>query len=307
MQKALNGQTGSEADGVPLEAVFCEPDIGSMTIATYGLVDDEEIELDAAALVLSELDHPGTDLAPYIELLREIDARLRELGSEAVGSHDQAQLLASVMHGEFSFAGDIDTYDAPLNGDLIRVMDRRRGLPVSLSILYVAAARRMGWKAEPLNTPGHVLVRIGDRAPVVIDPFNGGVIVEERQLLALLKGVTVAGVQISTDKIEAMTNRNTLIRLLMNQASRAEQANDPGRAITLYQRMTLVAPENPDGWWLLARLQLAARLIEPARGSLSAMLEVTRNPARREIITAALEAISSANGSSRQGRLRADR
>lgn len=55
--------------------------------------------------------------------------------------------------------------------------------------------------------------------------------------------------QIHKDQIEAMTNRTTLVRLLINQASRAEHANDPGRAITLYQRMTLVAPENPDGWW----------------------------------------------------------
>lgn len=296
----------AEADGGPLEAAFSGPDIGSMTIATYGLVDDEEIELDAAALVLSELDHPGTDLAPYIELLRQIDGRLHELGFEAVASNDQAQLLASVLHGEFSFTGDTETYDVPLNGDFIRVMDRRRGLPVSLSILYVAAARRMGWKAEPLNTPGHVLVRIGDQAPVIIDPFNGGAIVEERQILALLNGFMVAGARISTDEIEKMTNRSTLVRLLMNQASRAEHANDPGRAITLYQRMTLVAPGNPDGWWAQARLQLAG-LIEQARGSLSAMLEVTRNPERREIVTAALEAISRANEPSRQDRANDER
>ena len=158
----------------------------------------------------------------------------------------------------------------------------------------------MGWKAEPLNTPGHVLVRIGNDAPVIIDPFNGGTIVEEQKLLALFKGFAVADDHFCTDKIEAMTNRTTLVRLLMNQASRAEHANDPGRAITLYQRMTLVAPGNPDGWWALSRLQLLAGLIEQARSSLSAMLEVTRNPERREIVTAALEAISHANEPSRQ-------
>ena len=98
----------------PLEAAFFGPDIGSMTIATYGLVDDEEIELDAAALVLSELDHPGADLAPYIEVLRQIDGRLRELSSGAVASNDQARLLASVLHGEFSFTGNMETYDARL-------------------------------------------------------------------------------------------------------------------------------------------------------------------------------------------------
>ena len=68
---------------------------------------------------------------------------------------------------EFGFAGDADSYDAPLNADLIRVLDRRRGLPVSLSLLYVAAARRIGWTAHALNTPysgGHILDRHGDPA-----------------------------------------------------------------------------------------------------------------------------------------------
>ena len=276
--------------------------MGAMTIATYGLVDDEEIELDVAALVLSELDHPGADLAPYIALVREIDERLREVGSQSVTPSDQARVLASIFYGEFGFTGDADTYDAPLNGDLIRVLDRRRGLPVSLSILYVAAARRMGWNAHALNVPGHVLVRIGDQAPVIIDPFNGGAIVEQRQLVALLSGVTIGGVQISANQLEAMTNRDTLVRLLMNQASRAERANDQGRAVTLYQRMTLVSPHNPDGWWALARLQLNAGLLQPARVSLSAMLEVTRDPERRQIVSAALQAISSANQSRQSGR-----
>lgn len=275
-----------------LEAGNHFPDMIGMTIATYGLVDDDEIELDAAALVLSELDHPGRDLTPYVDLLREIDARLREVGKDAVHPNKQAMALSSVLHGEFGFAGDVETYDAPLNGDLIRVLDRRRGLPVSLSILYVAAARRMGWNAEALNTPGHVLVRLGIDEPVIIDPFNGGTMVEDRQLNALLNGAIAGGVQISASRLEAMSNRGTLVRLLMNQASRAEQARDPGRAMTLYQRMTLIAPESPDAWWSLARLQLGSGQMDKARGSLSAMLEITRDPARRDVVTAALEAVS---------------
>jgi len=91
-----------------------------------------------------------------------------------------------------------------------------------------------------------------------------------------------------------MTNRNILVRLMINQASRAEQAGDNGRAMTLYQRMTLVAPDNPDTWWSLARLQLRANLIDNARASLGAMLEVTRDAERRDLITATLDAIAQA-------------
>jgi hypothetical protein len=89
-----------------------------------------------------------------------------------------------------------------------------------------------------------------------------------------------------------MANRTVLVRLLLNQASRAEQAGDPLRAMTLYTRMTTVAPDHPDGWWELARLQLQLQDVEAARGSLSAMLEVTRDANRRQLVLAALEAIA---------------
>jgi predicted TPR repeat methyltransferase len=82
-----------------------------------------------------------------------------------------------------------------------------------------------------------------------------------------------------------------LVRLLVNQASRAEQAGDPLRALTLYERMTSVAPDNPDGWWEQARLQLQLQDVDAARHSLSAMLEITRDPERRRLAAAALEAL----------------
>ena len=89
-----------------------------------------------------------------------------------------------------------------------------------------------------------------------------------------------------------MSNRYILLRLLMNQATRAEQAADPGRAMTLYERMTLIAPESPDGWWSLARLQIAAARPDEARKSLTALLEVTRDEERRQQVTAVLERLT---------------
>jgi len=261
-------------------------------ISAYGLMEDEEIELDLAALDLSGLDHEGVDVAPHVQLLRDIAQRLSVVGAAARTSLEQAEALVAVLAGEFGFAGDADTYDAPLNADLIRVLDRRRGLPVSLSILYVAAARRMGWTAFALNTPGHVLVRVGTDAPVIIDPFNGGGVVTPDRLLALLQRVMGQGTAPATEHVAPMSNRAVLARLLLNQASRAERSGDSPRALTVYERMTAVAPDNPDGWWELARLQLQDGAVDAARHSLSSMLEVTRDAERRELVSSALEAIA---------------
>jgi len=268
------------------------------SIAYIGLLGDEDIELDSAALVLSGLDHAGLDLDPYLDLLRTISEAVeieRVKGGEAGLRSGEAQgaLLAQVLGTRFDFTGDRESYDAPLNADMVRVLDRRRGLPVALSILYVATARRMGWTAYPLNTPNHVLVSIGpqgDRA--VIDPFNGGRMVQPEQLSVLLGQRSAPTTAPDVEHLEPMSNRMTLVRLLLNQASRAEQAGDTWRACMMYERMTIVAPEHGAGWWALARLQLVHGEVDAARASLSAMLETTRDSESRSHIKTALERLS---------------
>src|SRR4051812_23704227 len=108
-------------------------------IAHIGLLDDEDIDLDIAALELSALDHDGVDLAPYAAQLDGYESELREADDDepAETGAEQAQLLSTVLAGRHGLSGDAETYDAPLNADMIRVLDRRKGLPVSLSIIYV--------------------------------------------------------------------------------------------------------------------------------------------------------------------------
>lgn len=260
-------------------------------IETLGLLDDDEIELDHAALVLSELDHDGVELEPYLTLIADIGARLEHF-AEAETPEAQGEALAQVFHHEFGFAGDTESYDAPLNADLIRVLDRRRGLPVSLSLLYVAAARRMGWAAWVTNTPGHVLVRIGEGPACLIDPFHGGAPVSSERLATLLYGALGPTGRPGPEHVAPLSNRAVLARLLLNQATRAERGGDPLRALTIYDRMTTVAPDNGEGWWELARLQLQMHDVDAARHSLSAMLEVTRDPQRRELVSSTLQAIA---------------
>ena len=268
---------------------------GILEVEQIGLLEDDEIELDVAALALSELDHDGIDLAPYLELLDQIEASVRDDIVEDTPRIDkQVASLARVFVLRFGFEGDSDSYDAPINADMIRVLDRRRGLPVSLSLLYVSAARRMGWMACALNTPGHVLVRHGKDPHAIVDPFNGFAQLEQEEVESLLRPFIGSARLPNADQFEPMSNRMVLLRLLRNQATRAEQDGDHTRALTMYSRMNLIAPSVPDTWWELARLQLALGDPDSAKHSLSAMLEVTRDPEWRKHVAAALEAIASA-------------
>lgn len=256
-------------------------------IAYLGLLDEEAIILDAAALDIAALDHPDVDLDPYASFLANIAEQLLAIGAAAATARSRADALSAVIGGDLGFAGDRTDYGDPANADLIRVIDRRRGLPVSLSILYVAAARRAGWEADALTTPGHVLVRVGGAEDaVLVDPFNGGSMVGARALSAL------TGTAPAPEHLAPMPNRMVLVRLLMNQATRAEAGGDPQRALLLYRRMTVIAPGHGRGWWERARLELVEGRLAEARASLGAMLEITRDPALRSQVSAALDALA---------------
>ncbi|MBB4155326.1 regulator of sirC expression with transglutaminase-like and TPR domain [Sphingomonas jinjuensis] len=257
-----------------------------------GLLDDEDIELDEAALVLACLDHPEADPTGYWDELDAIEARLDAIGADAETAVERADALAEVLAGEYGFGGDAKTYDDPANADLIRVIDRRRGLPVSLSILWVALARRLGWSADILDVPGHVLVLIGrEAAPVIVDPFAGGARVSAERLGALVEAAAANGPAVT--HVAAMPNRAVLVRLLQNQASRAEAAGKGRRALDLYTRMTVVAPDYAHGWWERARLELVDGEVAAGRASLGAILEITRDTVLRQRVTQLLAALSS--------------
>ena len=130
---------------------------------------------------------------------------------------------------------------------------------------------------------------------MLIDPFNGGTTVGLRTLAALLSTVGPVDVAAS-EHLSPMSNRAVLVRLLLNQATRAERSGDRRRALTLYERMTTIAPANGHGWWERARLELVHDDVQAARSSLSAMLEMTRDPATRAHIVEALDSLAGSEG-----------
>lgn len=261
-------------------------------IAHLGLLDDEAIAPDTAALEIAGLDHPGVDLEEQVELLEEMTERLLARAVTAHSAEEQASAMAEVLAGDFGLEGDRQTYDDPANADMIRVLERRRGLPVALSILYVAIGRRVGWEVYALNTPGHVIVGVREESDLIlVDPFNQGVRVSADQLSTMLERALGRTGPFPPEHLAPMTNRGVLLRLLMNQASRAEKAGNVERARTVFHRITTVAPAYSFGWWERARLELAGGDQSAARESLSSMLETTRDSALRMQINAALDAL----------------
>ncbi|MFN7397927.1 MAG: tetratricopeptide repeat protein [Sandaracinobacter sp.] len=258
-------------------------------LAGIGCQDEADIRLDEAALHLAAADRPKADVRPDLAWLDSLGMRLPR---GLVAAPQRAAALVGVLAEAEGFTGDTEDYDAPRNADLISVLARRRGLPIALAILYVGIARRAGWHARVLALPGHVLAAIeGETSVTLIDAFAGGRTVEPAELPSL--ATTLArGQPLRSGDAALLSNRETLVRLVMNQASRARQSGDIQRALTLYRRLTQVAPGMPALWWERARLEQLSGDTDAARRSLAAMRETTRDPALSDRIRQAYEALA---------------
>jgi regulator of sirC expression with transglutaminase-like and TPR domain len=234
-------------------------------LAALGALPDESIDLAEAALFLSALDHPGTAIDPYRDHVAAMDLSLRgrrlacwgkpaampdDACLDDLSAQERGLLLSEVLAGEWGYQGDSATYDDPQNADLMRVIDRRRGLPVSLGILYLQVARSQGWSAHGLNFPGHFLIRLdgegGDR--VILDPFHNGQQLQVPELRSMLKLVAGQGAELTPETYTALSNRQVLMRLQSNVKLRMLEAGRVDAALEAVRRMMLLSPDDHRLW-----------------------------------------------------------
>jgi regulator of sirC expression with transglutaminase-like and TPR domain len=253
------------------------------SLAAVGAARDQAIDLAQTALILAALDHRATLLDGY-------RAHLGELARDAAAAAGPAPDLArridalTAIFARHGYSGDVATYDDPDNADLIRVIDRRKGLPVALAILWIHAARANGWPAAGLAFPGHFLIRLEtEHARAIVDPFHGGKVREPGELRELLKQVAGLDAELRPAHYAAVGNRDVLLRLLNNVKLRSLQAGDAGRAAEIIDRLRLIAPDHIE---LLREAGLChARLGNLARAGemLSAFVDAAEDgPAKSE-------------------------
>jgi regulator of sirC expression with transglutaminase-like and TPR domain len=227
------------------------------TLARIAAQADDAIDIADAALVLASFDHPASDLQIYREHLKAIAEAVHDAAAadgfdiENPAPEDMARTLTKVLVDEFRYVGDEETYDDLDNANLMRVVERRRGLPVSLGILYIFAARAQGWGAAGLNFPGHFLIRLESRdgRRIIIDPFHSGRVMETRELRDLLKLVRQdAGAELEAAHYKPVSNREVLIRLQNNVKTRRMELNEVAGALEALASMQVLDPENATLW-----------------------------------------------------------
>jgi regulator of sirC expression with transglutaminase-like and TPR domain len=197
-----------------------------MTVAPFSvLAARRDPPLDHLALsIAAQLRDVDTDAA-----LEQLDA----LGAEvtAAAGDDRLDALVEVLGRRYGYAGDDDEYDDPANSMLDIVLERRRGLPILLSIVYVEVGRRAGLRLDGVGLPGHYVVgRFDGGPPLLLDPFDGGVPIEADD----------------DDEVRPWSAHETALRMLNNLVGSYSRRSDLGRAIRAAEmRMELVVDGAP--------------------------------------------------------------
>ena len=258
-------------------------------LRAVGALADEAIDLADAALLLGALDLPGTELARYRAHVEGLGADVAALARAGEPLERRHRHLNAVLFETHGYEGDSESYDAPENANLLQVIDRRAGLPVSLGILYIHAARAQGWTVDGLAFPGHFLVRMdeGDRR-VIVDPFHRGQALEAGHLRGLLKQFQGADAELEPAHYAPVGNRAILLRLQNNIKSRALQAGDGARAAATLERMLLIAPEAGGLWHELGLLRAGLGTIKGAVEAMEKSLACPLPEAMRSRVEAAL-------------------
>jgi regulator of sirC expression with transglutaminase-like and TPR domain len=241
---------------------------------------DEEINLAEAALLFASAEYPDLDVDAYLRRLDELAAGVKSRLSAQPGFEETLVALNDYLFDVQGFGGNTDDYYDPRNSFLNEVLDRKLGIPITLSIVYIEIGARVGLDLEGVSFPGHFLVKSATaEGDIVLDPFSGGVALSEEDLIERLRnrfGEANAPAAPLAPLLQSAGKKEILLRMLRNLKAIYLNNDEPMKALTVVDRMLLIDPDLADE--LLERGQLYEKLecFRPALDDLRRYL--TLNP-----------------------------
>ncbi|MFH1806444.1 MAG: transglutaminase-like domain-containing protein [Pseudomonadota bacterium] len=244
-----------------------------------------------AALRFARLDDPARDIAPYQTRLDDIARDLERAIANVTGgtgdpdARDLATALQEVIPGYHGFQGDGDNYDDIGNASLMQVIDRKRGLPVALSLLYLHAAARCGIDMTGIDFPGHFLLRLqagGER--VLIDPFHDGMVLGAAELRELLKAFHGLDAELQPEHYREASDIAVLLRLQNNIKVRAMRNGNLDLALDVVERCLLIAPDHGGLWHQAGALYARVGRDKEALEAFEKFLTFNQDPTHRQRI-----------------------
>lgn len=177
--------------------------------------EDQQVSLAEASLAIAATEYAGLDPAPWLASLDRLAARV-EAGPELSALANIAA-INKVLFDEENFTGNDEEYDDPRNSYLNDVLERKKGIPITLSLVYTEVAKRRGLPLVGVGFPGHFLVKHpGPPADILIDPYHRGTILAAGDCTALLRAHFGSKAELKPEYLAAATQKQILARMLNN-------------------------------------------------------------------------------------------
>jgi regulator of sirC expression with transglutaminase-like and TPR domain len=206
-------------------------------------VPEHDLSLLEGALAIASAEYPALNIDSYRSQLDIWADELRERLSEGASAEERLRALNNYLFEELGFSGNIDDYYDPRNSYLNEVLDRKLGIPITLSVIYMEIGNRIGLPLEGVSFPGHFLVKLPvDGGAVVLDPFNRGISLGEDDLLNLVERMFDTEVDEIAPLLATASKRDILVRMLRNLKAIHQHAERYEKALNAVNMLLTIEP-----------------------------------------------------------------
>lgn len=208
---------------------------------------DAALDLAGAALAIAINDYPDLNIAAYLSRLDRFAAQVLTRLGPAPNIHQSIAALNHVLFEQERYRGNRDDYFDPKNSFLNEVIDRKLGIPITLSVVYIEIARRIGLELQGVGFPGHFLVKYSAGSEeIIIDPFNRGEIRSLSDVKRLLQELYGGRIAFDAGLLDPVTNKQILRRILNNLKMIYWRNHDFLKALSVLQRLLILQPDSAE-------------------------------------------------------------
>jgi len=205
---------------------------------------ENELELDRAALLIAAEEYPDLEVERYLDQIDSFAGMARGRDDAAADPLVRIMRLRDLLFDELEFRGNVEDYFDARNSFLNDVIDRRTGIPITLSVVYIEVARRIGLRLFGVGMPGHFIVKFADEEQeILIDPFNGGRLLSEEKCHEMIEELYSGRMKFHPSLLQAVTKRQILTRMLQNLKGIYARAGDQHKTLGVIERALLINPD----------------------------------------------------------------
>jgi regulator of sirC expression with transglutaminase-like and TPR domain len=207
---------------------------------------DDQINLARAALYLAQEEYPDLDPDEYLNALDTMAGDIEERLPDEQYPLRIIQTINQYLYDDLEFHGNLQNYYDPRNSYLNEVIDRRTGIPITLSLVYLELARRIGFPMMGVGIPGHFMIRpvIADMS-IFIDPFHQGEVLFPEDCQERLNQLYGKPVELQPEFLEAVNPHYFLARILANLKAIYLTQAEAGKALSCIERILMLFPDAP--------------------------------------------------------------